>query len=167
MRITRIVGVLCLTSAMVLLISCQSSTQRFVAAKAPTQSVPTLTAPDKSNSSENSKTEQAPMRPDPVADLIARAEKEYQAGRVDYDAGHLEAAKQDFNRAFNLLVESPVELRKDERFQQELDKIVEQVSGLETVALQEGDGFTEQKAEPAPIEEANEVTFPVDPNIKA
>jgi membrane-bound lytic murein transglycosylase D len=34
-------------------------------------------------------------------------------------------------------------------------------------ALKKGDGFTEQKAEPAPIDEANEVTFPVDPNIKA
>src|SRR5438128_4936204 len=34
-------------------------------------------------------------------------------------------------------------------------------------ALQEGDGFTEQKAEPAPIDEANGVTFPVDPKIKA
>ena len=34
-------------------------------------------------------------------------------------------------------------------------------------ALQEGDGFTEQKSEPAPIDEANEITFPVDPSIKA
>src|SRR6266516_4657645 len=34
-------------------------------------------------------------------------------------------------------------------------------------ALQEGEGFTEQKAEPAPIDEANGVTFPVDPKIKA
>src|SRR5438552_8361494 len=34
-------------------------------------------------------------------------------------------------------------------------------------ALQEGDGFTEQKAEPSPIDESNGVTFPVDPKIKA
>ncbi len=33
--------------------------------------------------------------------------------------------------------------------------------------MQQGDGFTEQKSEPAPIDEANEVTYPVDPNIKA
>ena len=33
--------------------------------------------------------------------------------------------------------------------------------------MQAGDGFTEQKAEPAPIDEANEVTFPVDPSIRA
>src|SRR5581483_9218309 len=54
---------------------------------------------------------------DPVAEVIAKSEKEYQAGQANYAAGHLEAAK--------------------------------------------------QKPEPAPIDEANEVTFPVDPNIQA
>jgi len=34
-------------------------------------------------------------------------------------------------------------------------------------ALKQGDGFTEQKMEPAPIDEANAVTFPVDPAVKA
>ncbi len=33
--------------------------------------------------------------------------------------------------------------------------------------MQQGDGFTEQRSEPAPIDEANDITFPVDPNIKA
>jgi membrane-bound lytic murein transglycosylase D len=33
--------------------------------------------------------------------------------------------------------------------------------------LQAGDGFTEQRAQPAPIDEANNITFPVDPSIKA
>jgi membrane-bound lytic murein transglycosylase D len=41
------------------------------------------------------------------------------------------------------------------------------VHSLEMQALKQGDGFTEQKAEPAPIDEANDVTAPVDPNIKA
>lgn len=165
MRITRIPGLLCLIGCAGLSISCGSNTQRFVAAKPPTQSVPTLAAPAATNTA--AKSDPTTAKVDPVADLIAKAEKDYQEGRQDYRAGHLEAAKKDFDRAFNALVESPVELRSDERLQAELDKIVEQVSGLETVALQEGDGFTEQKAEPAPIEEANEVTFPVDPNIKA
>jgi membrane-bound lytic murein transglycosylase D len=145
--------------------ACQSNTQKFVAAKTPTQSVPTLTAPAETKPAPKAE-EPAPRR-DPVAELVGNAEKKYEEGRSEYDAGHLEAAKQDFNQAFNILVESPAEMRTDGRVQAELDKIVEQVSGLETVAMQEGDGFTEQKGEPAPIEEANEVTFPVDPSIKA
>ena len=165
MRIRRISELLCLTGCAGLLISCSSNTQRFVAAKPPTQSVPTLAAA--ATPTPTTKSDTAGVKADPVADLISKAEKDYQQGRQEHQAGHLEAAKKDFDRAFDTLVESPTELRSDERLQAELDKIVEQVSGLETVALQEGDGFTEQKAEPAPIEEANEVTFPVDPNIKA
>ena len=49
----------------------------------------------------------------------------------------------------------------------EFDRIVDGINGLELLALQQGDGFTEQKSEPAPIDEANEVTPPVDPNVKA
>ncbi|MGE5723552.1 MAG: LysM peptidoglycan-binding domain-containing protein, partial [Acidobacteriota bacterium] len=44
---------------------------------------------------------------------------------------------------------------------------VDGVNSLELVALRQGDGFTEQKSEPAPIDETNQITFPVDPNLKA
>src|SRR5215468_6917441 len=36
-----------------------------------------------------------------VAELMAQVEKEYQAGQANYRAGHLEAAKQNFDNAFN------------------------------------------------------------------
>ena len=66
-----------------------------------------------------------------------------------------------------MLLGSDLDVRSDERLQQELDRVLDGVNGFELTALQEGDGFTEQKSEPAPIDEANEVTFPVDPNLKA
>ena len=106
-------------------------------------------------------------KPDPVAELIAKVEKEYQAGEDNYKAGHLEAAKQNFDHAFDLLLSGPVDVRDDERLQNEFDRLLDGVNGMELAALEQGDGFTEQKSEPAPIDEANEVTFPVDPNIKA
>ncbi len=104
---------------------------------------------------------------DPVADLIARVEKEFKTGQENYNAGHLEAAKQNFDSAFNQLLGSGFDLRSDERLQRELDRILEGINGLELAALQQGDGFAEQKSEPAPIDETNEVTPTVDPNIKA
>jgi membrane-bound lytic murein transglycosylase D len=107
------------------------------------------------------------LKVDPVADLIAKVEKQYQAGQANYQAGHMEAAKQNFDTAFNLLVAGPIDLKSDERLEHEFEKLLDGVNGLELAALQEGDGFTEQKSEPAPIDEANDVTFPVDPNIKA
>ncbi len=104
---------------------------------------------------------------DPVPELIVKVEKEYQAGQAAYAAGHLEAAKQNFDRAFNLLLSGPIDPKSDDRLEAEFEKLLDGVNGLELMALQEGDGFSEQKSEPAPIDEANEVTFPVDPNIKA
>lgn len=106
-------------------------------------------------------------QPDPVEALISEVEKKYQAGEDNYKAGHLEAAKESFDQAFNLLLESPLEIRSDERLQHEFDRLLDGVNSLELEALQQGDGFTQQKSEPAPIDEANEVTYPVDPNIKA
>jgi membrane-bound lytic murein transglycosylase D len=112
---------------------------------------------------------QTPVQPktDPVTDLIAQVEKEYQLGQDNYKAGHLEAAKENFDKAFDLLLESSLDVRSDARLQQEFDRVLDGVNGLELQALQQGDGFTEQKSEPAPIDEANEATLPVDPNVKA
>jgi len=115
------------------------------------------------------------LQPDPIGDLIARVEKEYQSGQENYRAGHLEAAKQNFDSAFNLLLGSGFDLRSaansgpnsDDRLQRELDRILDGINGLELAALQQGDGFAEQKSEPAPIDEANELTPTVDQNVKA
>jgi membrane-bound lytic murein transglycosylase D len=107
------------------------------------------------------------LQADPVGDLIARVEKEYQTGQENYRAGHLDAAKQNFDSAFNQLLGGGFDLRSDDRLEKELDHILDGVNGLELLALQQGDGFTEQKSEPAPIDEANELTPAVDANIKA
>lgn len=113
----------------------------------------------------------SPAAPPPavetVEQLIARAEAEYARGQANYTAGHLEAAKDNFDTAFNLLLRGPVGLQNDERLQAEFDRIVEATHELELQALKVGDGFTEQRFEPAPIDEVNNITFPVDPSIKA
>jgi membrane-bound lytic murein transglycosylase D len=109
------------------------------------------------------------LQVDPVGDLIARVEKEYQSGQDNYRAGHLEAAKQNFDSAFNQLLGSGFDLRSssDDRLQHELDRILDGINSLELAALQQGDGFAEQKSEPAPIDEANDLTPAVDETVKA
>jgi len=108
-----------------------------------------------------------PVQTDPVPGIIAEAEKAYQDGLSDYKAGHLDAAKQDFNRAVDILLQSPVGIKSDDRLQQEFDKITEEISKLEVTAFKQGDGFTEQQSEPAPIDEANQVAVPADPGMTA
>ncbi len=104
---------------------------------------------------------------DPVGDVIAKVENEYKAGQDNYLAGHLEAAKQNFVAAFNLLLGSGLDLQSDQRLQAELNRLLDGVNSLELAALEQGDGFSEQKSEPAPIDEANELTPTVDQNVKA
>ncbi len=110
---------------------------------------------------------QAAPKPDPVLDLIANAEKEYQGGEEKFKAGDLEAAKRGFDRAVDELLQSPPEIRADERVQHELERVLEAVNRPELAALQSDNPAPQQKAEPAPIDETNEITPPVDPNVKA
>jgi membrane-bound lytic murein transglycosylase D len=111
---------------------------------------------------------QAEPKPDPVAELIGKAETEYQAGLDQYNAGQKDQAKAHFDRAFNLLMGSPSDVRSDLRFQHEFDRVLESINKLESAAVQQSETAPEQKSEPAPIDEANEVTnYPVDPSLKA
>jgi len=122
--------------------------------------------PQIAGSHPNAQAEQA-LSVDPVADLIGRVEKEYQAGQENYRAGHLEAAKQNFDSAFDQLLGSGFDLQSDDRLELELNRILDGTNDLELAALKQGDGFSEQPSEPAPIDEANEATPAVDQNVKA
>ncbi len=108
-----------------------------------------------------------PEKPDPVPEMIAQAEKAYAAGQDDAKAGHLDAAKEDFNHAVDILMQGPVDIKSDDRLQQEFDKITEEITKLETAGTKDADGLAEQQPEPAPIDEANQVTFPADANVTA
>jgi len=137
----------------------QKSSKAQIPPPAPTASQPAAPA---------TKSDPAATKPDPADAVIAQAEKEYAAGQANYQAGHLEAARANFDQAFNTLLSSNFDVRADDRLGREFDKIVEAVHELEMQALQQGDGFNEPRSEPAPIDEANDInTFPVDPNIKA
>jgi membrane-bound lytic murein transglycosylase D len=108
-----------------------------------------------------------PLAADPVADLIARVEKNYQDGLDAYHAGRTEAAKQNFDNAFNALLESKLDIRSDDRLEKEFNRIVEGVNHLDLGALGMASDSEAQKSEPAPIDETNGITPSADPNVKA
>ncbi len=144
----------------------QAQAPALVAASTPPD--PHKQKPDAADPQSKPQVPQA-LQVDPVGDLIARVENEYQSGQDNYRAGHLEAAKQNFDSAFNQLLGSGFDLRNssDDRLERELDRILDGINSLELAALQQGDGFAEQKSEPAPIDEANDLTPAVDENVKA
>ncbi|MGC2695338.1 MAG: transglycosylase SLT domain-containing protein, partial [Candidatus Angelobacter sp.] len=171
-------SIIILGAAILLLASCTSEEARKSARPIPQAMAPTIqqtsapqlpasTPPEAPAKKAQEAPTPQPEKADAAPSMIAEAEKAYEAGQADYKAGHLDAAKADFNHAVDILMQGPVDVKSDDRLQQEFDKITEEINKLEMVAFKEGDGFTEQQAEPAPIDEANQVTFPADPNLKA
>jgi membrane-bound lytic murein transglycosylase D len=177
-RVNRL-SILILSAGMLLLASCDSTESKKAARPSPQAMAPSIQQPATSSSPSDSPAPTAqtpanaqtpapqPEKADPVPGIIAEAEKAYAEGLADYNAGHLDAAKQDFNHAVEVLRQGPVEMKSDDRLQQEFDKLTEEINKLEMGAAKEGDGFTEQQPEPAPIDEANQVNFPADPKLKA
>src|SRR5580698_9212726 len=144
------------------------------AAKPPqTQTQASIQAPDQVSAQPQNQDKTKPESPspaptaDPVASLIAGVEKDYQAGLDAYKAGQTATAKQDFDKAINALLESNLDIRSDDRLQQEFDRIVEGVNRLDLASLGYASDSDAQKSEPAPIDETNGITPSADPNVRA
>ncbi|MGB8845618.1 MAG: transglycosylase SLT domain-containing protein, partial [Terracidiphilus sp.] len=101
-----------------------------------------------------------------VRQLIAQVEAAYAAGDADYRKGMLAEAKVQFDRAVDLMLSSGLDIKADPQLQDEFDKIVDEVNGLEMEALKQGNGFV-PKEEITPAEAASDITFAVDPNLVA
>ena len=107
-----------------------------------------------------------PLPPSGAELLAAQVEAAFQSGEQNYKAGHLGKARQDFDRALDALLTSGYDLQAEPLLEKLFDRIVETVHAYELAAFREGDGFSEQRAEPAPIDEIAEMTFPVDPRLR-
>ncbi len=128
---------------------------------------PAVENPDSSQNQATQTVESPAPAPsvDPVGDLIARVEKEYQDGVANYQAGHTDAAKKNFDNAFNALLESDLDVRSDERLEKEFERITDGVNHLNFADL--ASDSEAQKSEPAPIDETNGITPSADPGVKA
>lgn len=151
-------------------IGCQSGKRPAVAVP-PTAPPPAVTAAQ-SQVSEPAvlKPTEAPRqepKPDQVGELISNVEKEYNTGQSSFYAGNHEAAKQSFDRAFDLLVNSKLDPHSDPRLQAEYDKVLAAVNSIGPEATSQAEAAPPQASEPAPIDEANEAAPAVDPSVKA
>src|SRR6202163_4284880 len=107
----------------------------------------------------------------PVTDarevLIRRVEEKFASGEQNYKAGHLEAARKDFDDAVDWMLQSGYDPSSDPQLSELFHRVVDTVYNYELQAFRAGDGFNEAPAVPAPIDEVAEMTFPVDPRLKA
>jgi len=91
--------------------------------------------------------------PDPVQLLISRSQQHFDNGQRELGLGHLQQARTEFDRALDVLLESPLGARVEPRIREHFDKLVDRISAYELSTLAKGDGFTEKMSEPASIDE--------------
>ena len=100
------------------------------------------------------------------ASLLVRVEEKFASGEQNFKAGHLDAARRDFDTAVDWMLQSGYDLDNDPQLRELFHRVVDTVYTYELQAFRAGDGFQETPAVPAPIDEVAEMTFPVDPRLK-
>ncbi len=98
--------------------------------------------------------------------LIQKVQEKFASGEQNFKAGHLEAARKDFDDAVDWMLESGYDPNGDPRLSELFHRVVDSVYAYELQAFRAGDGFSEAPAVPAAIDEVAEMTFPVDPSLK-
>jgi len=131
-----------------LLVGCGAHAKPTVAAAVP----PVASLPTTAFSTTIAGTE-VRLTPDPIAGTIAKAEAEFDAGDRELRAGRLVAARTHFDTAIDGLLALPEGARAEPRIAAEFDRLLDRISALDILALREGDGFTENRTEPAAIDE--------------
>jgi membrane-bound lytic murein transglycosylase D len=100
------------------------------------------------------------FKPEPaMVALLAKAGASFDAGEAAYKTGNLDAAREDFDRAVDLILASGYSVDSDPRLKALFDHIVETVHRYELEAAQESAG-SEPAGETAPIEEIADLELP-------
>ena len=107
-----------------------------------------------------------PAAPGGIDYLIAQVKQKFASGEANYQAGHLAAARRDFDDSVDWILESGYDPNSDPKLRELFQQITDKVYTYELQAFRAGDGFSEAPAVPAPIDEVAEMTFPVDPKLK-
>ena len=114
---------------------------------------------------------QAPVPPpppsDPITVLIDASQQRFLAGEHELKLGHLEKAREEFDRAVEMLLESPYGARTDARLREHFDRLVDRINAYEVTALAQGDGFAEKRSEPASIDELLRIATFTKPSANA
>lgn len=99
-----------------------------------------------------------------VQDVINRAEASYKSGVSNYNSGHLDHARTDFDNSVDILLTCGIDLKTDAQLSDEFERLISAINALELDALKQGNGFS-PRVEAAPLDAANEVTFPSNPAL--
>ena len=101
-----------------------------------------------------------------VKTLIQQVEEAYAAGKPTTRKAIFSPPEADFDHAVDLMLTSGIDIKSTPELQDEFDRIVDQINGLEMEALSKATASL-PRPRTRPPKPPSEVTFVVDPNIVA
>lgn len=158
-----------------LLTGCPQEQTSATPGRAPTQatapalqpgSSATGTAPLSATAAGETPSAVSPATSQKAQQLINQAERSYASGVANYRAGHLDAARADFDAAVDLMLTSGMDLKADPQLADAFDRLLSQVNSLEMAALKQGNGFS-PPIEETPLEATEDLTFAPNPELAA
>ncbi len=100
-----------------------------------------------------------------ISSVINQAEDDYTAGLDDYQSGDMERAKEEFDNALSVLLESKVGVLGDNRLTEEFDLLTDNINQVELAAIQQGNSLSAHQYVPTPIESFAGLTFPPNASV--
>ena len=107
-----------------------------------------------------------PPVPEGKAYLVQKVQEKFASGEKNFKAGHLEAARKDFDDAVDWMLESGYDPESDPTLSALFQHVVDTVYAYELQAFRGAEGVMEAAAVPAPIDEVAAVAVPADPRVK-
>jgi membrane-bound lytic murein transglycosylase D len=93
--------------------------------------------------------------------VITEARRRFDRGTELYDDGSLEKAKIEFDAAVDTLLNSSRTYPGNNQIRREMNELVARIHEMEMDALRKGEGFSDEVAQPAAIDDVTDVpTFP-------
>ena len=154
--------------------SCKTTQPRTSTAKPPVEESPRISIqpelpvlPESASQQVITRIQQkAPF--DPIEQVIQESQARFLQGEKDLKAGFLEKARKNFDEALEIILRSGFVISQEERLERHYEGLLDRIHNYELAALKEGDGFTEERYESAPIDEISSGELPLtfDPKSK-
>ena len=160
---------LAIVTAMLTIAGCNESVSKQAKARPPAPTPePALTVVPKSLPFPNRPVYLAPIQPSPrpaLDVLIEQAQASLNAGQEEYKAGNVDIAREDFDRAEDLILNSGFQVDSDPQLAKLFDRIGEAMEAYQIDESSETeapapDQESETPAQPAPIDEIADMTLP-------
>ena len=107
-----------------------------------------------------------PVQPPEVESRIVRAQDHFEAGKRLYQQGEVERAREEFDRAIDMLLAAPANLPDRQRLERRLDQMADAIYRYDLEGLGAGAPQQEVVYDKSPLDSILEMTFPTDPKLR-